>query len=146
MFNKKTEFTVGVFMIVGIVALVYLSVSLGNIEIFGSSKFIKATALFDSVAGLKNGANIEIAGVQVGKVTSIGLEDDMALVELSIFKEVPVTDDTIASIRTNGVIGEKFIKLTPGGSEDMLENGGTIIDTESAISIEELISKYIFEK
>ncbi len=146
MFNKKTEFTVGVFMIVGIVALVYLSVSLGNIELFGSSKFIKATALFDSVAGLKNGANIEIAGVQVGKVTSIGLEDDMAIVELSIFKEVPITDDTIASIRTNGVIGEKFIKLTPGGSDDMLENGGVIMDTESAISIEELISKYIFEK
>ncbi len=146
MFNKKTEFVVGVFMIVGIAALVYLSVSLGNIELFGSSKFLKATAMFDSVAGLKNGANIEIAGVQVGKVSSITLEDDMALVELSIFKEVPVTDDTIASIRTNGVIGEKFIKLTPGGSEDMLENGDTIIDTESAISLEELISKYIFEK
>ena len=146
MFNKKTEFIVGVFMIVGIVALVYLSVSLGNIEIFGSSKFYKATALFDSVAGLKNGANIEIAGVQVGKVTNIGLEDDMAFVELSIYKEVAVTDDTIASIRTNGVIGEKFIKLTPGGSDDFIENGGTIIDTESAISIEELISKYIFEQ
>ncbi|MBE9531452.1 MAG: outer membrane lipid asymmetry maintenance protein MlaD [Proteobacteria bacterium] len=146
MFSKKTEFTVGVFMIVGIAALVYLSVSLGNIELFGSSKFIKATALFDSVAGLKNGANIEIAGVQVGKVTNIGLEDDMALVELSIYKEIPVTDDTIASIRTNGVIGEKFIKLTPGGSEDYLEDGSTIIDTESAISLEELVSKYIFEK
>ena len=70
----------------------------------------------------------------------------MALVELSIYKEIPVTDDVIASIRTNGVIGEKFVKLTPGGSEDMLENGGSIIDTESAISLEELVSKYIFEK
>lgn len=146
MFNRKTEFTVGVFMIVGIVALIYLSVSLGNIELFGSSKFYTATALFDSVAGLKKGANIEIAGVQVGKVTNIGLEDDMAFVELSIYKEIKVTDDTIASIRTNGVIGEKFIKLTPGGSDEFIENGGTIIDTESAISLEELISKYIFEK
>ncbi len=146
MFNRKTEFTVGVFMIVGIAALVYLSVSLGNIEIFGGSKFYTATALFDSVAGLKNGANIEIAGVQVGKVKNISLEDDMAFVELSIYKEIKITDDTIASIRTNGVIGEKFIKLTPGGSEDYIENGGTIIDTESAISLEELISKYIFEK
>ncbi len=146
MFNKKTEFVVGIFMIVGIAALVYLSVSLGNIELFGNSKFYTATALFDSVAGLKKGANIEIAGVQVGKVTNIGLEDDLAFVELSIYKEIKVTDDTIASIRTNGVIGEKFIKLTPGGSDEYIENGGTIIDTESAISIEELISKYIFEK
>lgn len=146
MFNKKTEFTVGVFMIFGIAALIYLSVSLGNVEIFSGSKFYTATALFDSVAGLKNGASIEIAGVQVGKVKNISLSDEMALVEMSIYKEIKVSDDTIASIRTNGVIGEKFIKLTPGGSDEFLENNGTIIDTESAISLEELISKYIFEK
>ena len=146
MFNKTTEFSVGIFMIVGIAALIYLSVTLGNVELFGTSKFYKATALFDSVAGLKNGADIEIAGVNVGKVTNIGLEDDMAFVELSILKEVPITDDTIASIRTAGVIGEKFIKLTPGGSDEFIENGGIIMDTESAISIEELISKYIFDK
>ncbi|MFQ5464300.1 MAG: outer membrane lipid asymmetry maintenance protein MlaD [Thermodesulfobacteriota bacterium] len=145
MFSKKTEMTVGLFMIVGIVALVYLSVSLGNIDILGSSKY-SATALFDSITGLKKGSTVEIAGVEVGKVKDIRLEDDMALVEMNIDRDVKLSDDTIASIRTKGVIGEKYIKLTPGGSEDLVGEGGTIIDTESAISLEELISKYIFEK
>ena len=145
MFSKKTEMVVGLFMIVGIVALVYLSFSLGKIDL-GGSGYIKATASFDSITGLRKGATIEIAGVQVGKVTDIGLEDDMAIVELSIKKEVPITDDAIASVRTNGIIGEKYIKITPGGSEEYLEDGGSLMDTESSISIEELISKYIFEK
>jgi phospholipid/cholesterol/gamma-HCH transport system substrate-binding protein len=145
MFARKTEITVGIFMIIGIFALVYLSLSLGKVDMFGSSNY-RATALFDSITGLRTGATVEIAGVQVGKVTEISLEDDMALVGLSIRKEVKVTDDTIASIRTKGVIGEKYIKLTPGGSDEYLEDGGSIIDTESSISLEELISKYIFEK
>ncbi len=145
MFSKKTEMIVGVFMIVGITALVYLSFSLGKIDL-GGSGYIKVTAAFDSITGLRKGATIEIAGVQVGKVTNIGLEDDMAVVELSIDKGVPITDDSIASVRTNGVIGEKYVKITPGGSEDYVEDGGMLMDTESSISIEELISKYIFEK
>jgi len=145
MFSKKTEMTVGLFMIGGIVALVYLSVSLGNIDILSSNRY-SATALFDSITGLKKGSTVEIAGVAVGKVKDIRLEDDMALVEMNIDRDVKLADDTIASIRTKGVIGEKYIKLTPGGSEDLIEDGGTIIDTESAISLEELISKYIFEK
>lgn len=144
MFSKKTEVTVGLFVVAGIAALVYLSVSLGNIELFGS-RYYTATAMFDSITGLKRGASIEIAGVSVGKVGDITLEDDMALVNLNIDKSVRVTDDSMVSIRTKGIIGEKFIKITPGGSEEYLEDGGMIIDTESAISIEELISKYIFE-
>jgi phospholipid/cholesterol/gamma-HCH transport system substrate-binding protein len=145
MFGKKTEITVGVFMIAGIIVLVYLSITLGKIDLIGS-RYYTATALFDSITGLKKGAMVEIAGVQVGKVTDIRLEEDMALVELSIFNEVKVTDDSIASIRTKGVIGAKYIKLTPGGSDEYLEDGGSIIDTESSISLEELVSKYIFEK
>jgi len=145
MFNRQTEMMVGLFMAVGIVALVYLSVSLGNVDLFGS-RYYTASALFDSITGLRKGATVEIAGVQVGKVTDIRLEDDMALVEMDIIRDVKLTDDSIASIRTKGVIGEKFIKLTPGGSDEYVEEGGSIIDTESAISLEELISKYIFEK
>lgn len=144
MYKKKTEFTVGIFMVVGIFCLIYLSVSLGNIDIMGS-RYYTATAIFDSITGLRAGAPVEIAGVGVGKVKSITLEDDMAMVELNILKTVPVTDDVIASIRTKGVIGEKYIKLTPGGSDVMLAEGDSILDTESAISLEELISKYIFE-
>jgi len=145
MFSRKTEFSAGIFMILGIVALIYLSMSLGNLSLFNSS-YYSATAQFDSVTGLRKGASIEIAGVEVGKVGDIALDDDMALVNMKILKEVPLTSDTIASIRTKGIIGEKYIKLTPGGDEEMIEDGGTIIDTESSISIEELISKYIFEK
>lgn len=145
MFNKKTEVTVGIFMIAGICALVYLSISLGKIDLFGTS-YYTASAHFDSITGLKKGSTVEIAGVQVGKVKEIVLEDDMARVDMSISKEIKLTDDSIASIRTKGMIGEKFIKITPGGSDEYIEDGGSIIDTESAISLEELISKYIFEK
>ena len=145
MFSRKTEITVGVFMVIGVIALVYLSVSLGKIDFFGT-KFYTASAMFDSITGLKKGSTVEIAGVQVGKVKEIALEEDMARVDMSISREVKLSEDTIASIRTKGVIGEKFIKLTPGGSDEYIKDGGTISDTESAISLEELLSKYIFEK
>lgn len=145
MFSKKTEFTVGLFMVGGIIALVYLSISLGNIDLFGS-RFYSTTAMFESITGLKKGATVEIAGVTVGKVKEIKLEDELALVRMSIDRSVELSDDTVASIRTKGIIGEKFIKITPGGSGEVIEDGGVIIETESAISLEELISKYIFEK
>ncbi len=145
MFSKKAEMTVGLFMVGGIAALIYLSITLGNVTLFGSN-YYSATAVFDSITGLREGATVEIAGVQVGKVTGIGLEDDMALVEMDILRKVKLSDDSIASIRTKGVIGEKFIKLSPGGSDEYIEDGGDIVDTESAISLEELISKYIFEQ
>ena len=144
MFSRKTEFSAGIFMILGIVALIYLSMSLGNLSLFNSG-YYSATAQFDSVTGLRSGASIEIAGVEVGKVGKIQLDEDMALVDMKILKEVPLASDTIASIRTKGIIGEKYIKITPGSDEEMIEDGGIIIDTESSISIEELISKYIFE-
>jgi len=145
MFSRKTEFSAGIFMILGIVALIYLSMSLGNLSFFNSG-YYSATAQFDSVTGLRKGASIEIAGVEVGKVGDIKLDDDMALVDMKILKEIALSSDTIASIRTKGIIGEKYIKLIPGGDEELIEDGGIIIDTESSISVEELISKYIFEQ
>src|SRR3989304_3803380 len=105
MFSRKTEITVGVFMVIGVIALVYLSVSLGKIDFFGT-KFYTASAMFDSITGLKKGSTVEIAGVQVGKVKEIALEEDMARVDMSISREVKLSEDTIASIRTKGVIGE----------------------------------------
>jgi phospholipid/cholesterol/gamma-HCH transport system substrate-binding protein len=145
MFSRKTEIMVGIFMIVGIFALVYLSFTLGKVSFFDSGNYT-ATATFDSITGLRKGASVEIAGVRVGKVTTIHLDDDMAVVALSIDNGVEMTDDTIASIRTKGIIGEKYIKLSPGGSDEYIEDGGVIVDTESSISLEELISKYIFEQ
>ncbi len=145
MFGKKTELAVGIFLIIGILSLFFLSIKLGKVELF-DTRYYSITALFDSITGLKKGASVEIAGVPVGKVSKITMKDYMALVEMSILKGNNIPDDSIASIRTKGVIGDKFVKLSPGGSEENFQDGDNIFDTESAISLEELISKYIFDK
>jgi phospholipid/cholesterol/gamma-HCH transport system substrate-binding protein len=145
MYGKKTEISVGIFMMVGIACLVYLSVNMGNVDLFGSDSFI-IDARFGSIEGLEVAASVEIAGVPVGKVKRITLEDNEALVQMEINKGTKITDDTIASIRTKGIIGDKFVKLSIGGSDDYLEDRDSLMDTESAISLEELVSKYIFEK
>ncbi len=145
MYGKKTEISVGIFMIAGIACLVYLSVRLGSVDLFGSDAYV-VSAKFGSIEGLEVAASVEIAGVPVGKVKKITLEENEALVEMEIEKGIRISDDTIASIRTKGIIGDKFIKLSPGGSEDLLGDKGALMDTESAISLEELVSKYIFKK
>ena len=107
------------------------------------------SAGFDSVSGLKPGARIEIAGVEVGKVEKITLDpksNDRALAIMKIKSGVKISDDVIASVRTSGIIGDKFIKLKPGGSDIFLANNGKIQETESAIDIEELVSKFIHGK
>jgi len=145
MYGRKTEISVGIFMVVGIACLVYLSINLGNVDLFGSDSFM-INAKFGSIEGLEVAASVEIAGVPVGKVKRITLEENQALVQMEIKKGTKITDDTIASIRTKGIIGDKFVKLSPGGSDDLLKDKGTLMDTESAISLEELVSKYIFKK
>ncbi|MBU0969546.1 MAG: outer membrane lipid asymmetry maintenance protein MlaD [Proteobacteria bacterium] len=145
MYGKKTEISVGVFMILGMACLVYLSVNLGAVELFGSDAYT-ISATFGSIEGLEPGASVEIAGVPVGKVKQVALEENKAVVKMEIKKGTKISDDTIASIRTKGVIGDKFVKLSPGGSEALLGESDSLMDTESAISLEELISKYIFEK
>jgi len=144
MYRRSTEVIVGIFAIVGIACLVYLSVNLGGVSLFGDNTY-RVSAVFSSITGLKKGASVEIAGVPVGKVLDIELSGYDARVEMNIRKEVKLSDDTIASIRTKGIIGDMFVKLTPGASSELVEPGGELIDTESAISLEELISKYIFE-
>jgi phospholipid/cholesterol/gamma-HCH transport system substrate-binding protein len=144
----KLEMMVGTFMLIGILCLGYVSVKLGKME-FGSGDFYSVTAGFDSVSGLKPGARVEVAGVEVGKVDRIALDTksgDRALAYLKIKSGVKITDDVIASVRTSGIIGDKFIKLRPGGSETMLKNNDKIRETESAIDIEELVSKFIHGK
>ncbi|MBU1340123.1 MAG: outer membrane lipid asymmetry maintenance protein MlaD [Proteobacteria bacterium] len=145
MYGKKTEISVGIFMMVGIACLVYLSVNLGNVDLFGTDSFM-IDARFGSIEGLEVAASVEIAGVPVGKVKRITLEENQALVQMEIKKGTKISDDTIASIRTKGVIGDKFVKLSPGGSDDLLGDKDSLMDTESAISLEELVSKYIFKK
>lgn len=141
----KLEMMVGVFMIIGMICLGYLSIKLGKMELVGGN-YYTVSAAFDSVSGLKPGARVEIAGVEVGKVDRIVLDPksgDRALTYLKINSNVKIPDDVIASVRTSGIIGDKFIKLKPGGSDRPLKNNGKIRETESAIDIEELISKFI---
>ena len=141
------ELSVGVFMLIGILALSYLSIKLGKLEILGREGYT-LYARFQNAGGIKPGAIVEIAGIEVGKVQGVSLikEDYQAQVGLVIDKGIVIQDDAIASIKTKGIIGEKFIQITPGGSDIILGNGGLIRDTESALDIEELISKYAFGK
>lgn len=144
----KLEMTVGAFMIVGILCLGYLSVKLGKMELIGGDYFT-VSAYFDSVSGLKPGARVEMAGVEIGKVDRIALDpknNDRAVTQLKIKSGIKVTDDVIASVRTSGIIGDKFILLKPGGSDRFLKNNDKISETESAIDIEELVSKFIHGK
>lgn len=146
--SVKLELTVGIFMLIGIICLGYLSIKLGKMELLGGN-YYQVTASFDSVSGLKQGARVEVAGVEVGAVERIALDKesgDRAQITLKIKDGVKLTDDVIASVRTSGIIGDKFIKLTPGGSDQFLKNGSKIRETESSIDIEELVSKFIHGK
>jgi phospholipid/cholesterol/gamma-HCH transport system substrate-binding protein len=104
------------------------------------------SADFPSVGGLKAGSSVEIAGVQVGRVESIGLADYQARVILRLDRNVKLQDDSIASIKTKGLIGEKYIRISPGGSEKLIPPNGRIREVEAPVDLEELISKYIFGK
>jgi len=145
---KKTnlEIIVGSFLLAGFICFSWLAVKMGDIDPFANETY-PVTARFTSISGLKEGSTIELAGVVVGKVSQIELDagEYEAVVHLNIDKTVELTDDSIASIRTSGIIGDKFIKLTPGGSDILLEAGDEMDETESAISLEELVSKYIFD-
>ena len=141
------EIVVGLFMIAGFLCFAWLSIQLGDIDVFGPKTY-SVSAKFGSVSGLKSGAIVEIAGVQVGKVTEISFDPDdyAAQVVMSINQGVVLQDDSIASVRTAGIIGDRYNDISPGGSDELLGDGGRIFDTESAINLEELVSKYIFEK
>lgn len=137
------EFAVGIFVLIGFLSLGYLSVQLGRLEVLGAGYYV-VNAEFEKAGGIRSGAGVEIAGVEIGRVKNIKLENYQAVVSLSIYKDVKIQEDAIASIRTKGIIGEKFIQITPGGSERLITEGGKIRDTESALDLEELLSKYIF--
>ncbi len=140
------ELSAGIFMLIGILCLAYISVKLGKLEVIGGGGY-SIYANFEKSGGLKPGSAVEIAGVEVGKVKGIKLSKDyQARVQLMIKRDVALQEDAIASIKTKGLIGEKYIQITPGGSDKILSEGETLKDTESAVDIEELISKYVFGK
>ena len=139
------ETIVGIFVFIGLLCTGYLTVKLGKMQVIGG-EFYSLKASFDSVAGLKSDSSIQMAGVEVGRVGKISYDPDSqrAVVELKIKNSIPVQDDCIATVKTSGLIGDKYISILPGGSPDILHGGDIITDTESAIDIESLLGKYVF--
>ena len=136
---------VGIFVIVGLLCVAYMTVRLGKLDVLGG-KYYTLKARFSSITGLKPGSSVEMLGMQIGQVKAFTMdqENQMAIVEMKIKGDIKIYDDAIASIKTSGLIGDRYVKIDAGGSEDVLEPGGTIADTESPVDIEELISKYVF--
>ena len=143
--SSRVNIAVGLFVLVGILALAYLSIQLGRVTFFGGGGYV-VTADFPSVGGLKAGSTVEIAGVEIGRVESIALADYQARVTLRISSGVKLQEDSIASIKTKGLIGEKYLRISPGGSDRLIGPNGRIREVEAPVDFEELLSKYIFGK
>ncbi len=140
--SLTVEFYVGIFAIIGMACLGYLAMNIAGMKILDSG-FYEISAEFDNVSGLESGANVEIAGVPIGEVTRIDLKGTIAKVTLKIRDDIPLRTDDIAAIRTKGIIGERYIKVIPGGTEETVSRGGKMTETESAVEFEEIIGKFI---
>jgi phospholipid/cholesterol/gamma-HCH transport system substrate-binding protein len=141
----NTEVVVGFFLLLGLLALGYLAVKLGRMELVGSGGYT-VHATFSNVGGLRTGSSVEIAGVDVGWIESVTLKDYQAQVALRVKDQVALPEDSIISIRTKGLVGEQFVRISPGGSEKMIPPGGVISETEAPVDIMELIANYAFGK
>lgn len=139
------ETSVGVFVFVALLCVGYLTIQLGDFDFWGAESY-SIKARFNSVSGLRVGNEVQIAGVSIGKVEKIDLQKDrfVAIVSMSIDQEVSLSDDSMAAVKTSGLIGDKYISISPGGSGMSLEPGDMIIDTQSPIDVEELVGKYVF--
>jgi len=140
--QTRTEIIVGVFVLAGLVCLGYLAIRLGKLELFGTQGYV-VFADFVSVAGIKLGDPIEIAGVRIGKVEAIGLADDRARLTLRVSEAIKLQEDVIASVRARGLIGDKFVLVTPGASDKIIAPGGKIRETDSPPDIPDLIGKFV---
>jgi phospholipid/cholesterol/gamma-HCH transport system substrate-binding protein len=146
MSRVNIEVVVGVFVLLGLFALGYLAIKLGRMEVIGSSGYT-IHAKFSTVGGLRTGSSVEIAGVEVGRVERITLENFQARVALRLNNsDLKLPEDSIASVRTKGLIGEQYVRISPGGSDQMLAHGGEIIETEPPVDVMELIAQYAFGK
>ncbi len=132
--RKRLEFSVGLFLIIGVFCLGYLSFTLGNFSI-GKDRY-EVIAVFPTVSGLKTKAQVTMAGVSIGEVQRVQLKDGRAEVTMSINKSVKLEEDSIASIKTMGIIGDKYVSITPGASDTYIKNGGVIRETQPPLDIE----------
>jgi len=141
---RRVEMTVGVFVIVGLLAISWLAIKVGQVGGIGESGY-SLIANFDDAGGVRKGSDVMMAGVVIGRIASVKLTDnDHATMVLRINKDVKIAEDAFASVRTKGIIGDRYIRITQGMEDTNLESGSEIEETESAINIEDLISKYIF--
>jgi phospholipid/cholesterol/gamma-HCH transport system substrate-binding protein len=143
--RSALDLGVGIFVLIGLLALGWLSVNLGRVDLLGNRGY-EISADFPTVGGLKAGSTIEIAGVEIGRVDRIVLQDYQARVVMTIQPGVKLQEDSIASIKTKGLIGERYVRISPGGSEKLIQPNGRIREVEPPVDIEELLSKYIFGK
>ena len=140
--NRSIEFLVGSFVLFGLAAVFYLAIQVGSARFFGSDSYT-VTARFSSASGVNPGSRVEIAGVRVGTVKDVVLDEFFdAIVTLELPNSLELDEETIASVKTAGLIGDRFINLLPGGSGEPMEPGFMIVDTESALDLESLISRF----
>ncbi len=140
--TRTTQLIVGIFAILGVVALAILSLSLGKLSLFPPPGYT-LYASFDNISGLKTGDQVQLAGVQVGKVVDIGIKDYRARVELRVNQGVQIDDEAIAAIKTSGIIGDKYVSIQLGPSDHYLKNDDTIRQTQSAFVLEDAIGQLI---
>jgi phospholipid/cholesterol/gamma-HCH transport system substrate-binding protein len=141
----STETAVGIFVVIGLLSVGYMTLKLGKLDLIGG-KYYDLKARFSSISGLKPGAPVEMLGIQIGQVKEFSMdqENQVAIVEMKIRNDIKIYHDAIAAVKTSGLIGDKYINIDAGGAEDVMEPGTTIRDTVSPVDIEELISKYVF--
>ncbi|MBT6341427.1 MAG: outer membrane lipid asymmetry maintenance protein MlaD [Desulfobacula sp.] len=145
--KRKIEFYVGLFAMIGILCTGYLFIVLGEISLVRDKQY-PVYAFFTSISGLKKGAKVEMVGVKIGVISNVGIEKErlLAKVEFLIDNNIELSEDVIASVKTSGIIGQKYIDIMPGGSDIMLEPGEEIFNTEPSLDIESLVRKFIFNK
>lgn len=143
--ERKRDFYVGIFVIITLICTGYLLMAVGELSLYFKDRYT-VYGYFSSVSGLQKGASVDLAGVRVGNVSSISIDTEhlLAKVTMEIDSYIEISEDSIASIRTAGIIGEKFIEILPGGSDIMLAHDDEIDNTESALDFESLIKKFIF--
>ena len=139
------ELFVGLFMMAGFLAFGYLALQLGELPILSAGKTYVINAEFDNISGVKKGGSVQIAGVVVGQVKRTWLgEDELAHVALQIDNAVRVPVDSMASVKSQGIVGDKYIQLTLGADDQLFADGDVLTETESAVDLESLISKFAF--
>jgi phospholipid/cholesterol/gamma-HCH transport system substrate-binding protein len=139
------ETAVGIFVVFGLLCVGYMTVKLGHVSLFGDNTYPLA-ARFTSVSGLRPGSGVTMYGIEIGRVEKLSMDqqEGMALVEMGIHRGIKIYDDALASIKTEGLIGDRYVSIDPGGGGNLLKPGGVITDTQPPVDLNELIGKYAF--